>query len=83
MFNKIIPIGRLGQNAEATTAQNNKDYVVPNIATPESWKNDKGDYETRPEWHCVFAWRNLSKFAKNSPEGTAHHPWKAFSGSAR
>ncbi len=49
MFNKVILIGRLGQNAEAKTAQNNREYVVLNIATQESWKNDKGEYETRTE----------------------------------
>ncbi|XWK67121.1 single-stranded DNA-binding protein [Tunturiibacter gelidiferens] len=27
MFNKVILIGRLGQNAEAKTAQNNREYV--------------------------------------------------------
>jgi single-strand DNA-binding protein len=64
MFNKVILIGRLGQNAEAKTAQNDKEYVVLNIATQESWKNDKGEYETRTEWHRVFAWRNHSKFAR-------------------
>jgi single-strand DNA-binding protein len=69
MFNKITLIGRLGQNAEAKTAQNNKEYVVLNIATQESWKNDKGDYETRTEWHRVYAWRNLSKFAKTAYSG--------------
>ena len=69
MFNKVILIGRLGQNAEAKTAQNNREYVVLNIATQESWKNDKGDYETRTEWHRVFAWRNLSKFAKTLQKG--------------
>ena len=69
MFNKVILIGRLGQNAEAKTAQNNKEYVILNIATQESWKNDKGDYETRTEWHRVFAWRNLSKFAKTLQKG--------------
>ena len=69
MFNKITLIGRLGQNAEAKTTQNNKEYVVLNIATQESWKNDKGDYETRTEWHRVFAWRNLSKFAKTLQKG--------------
>ena len=69
MFNKVILIGRLGQNAEAKTAQNNKEYVVLNIATQESWKNDKGDYETRTEWHRVYAWRNLSKFAKTLQKG--------------
>ena len=69
MFNKVILIGRLGQNAEAKTAQNNNECVVLNIATQESWKNDKGDYETRTEWHRVYAWRNLSKFAKTLQKG--------------
>ena len=64
MFNKVILIGRLGQNAEAKTAQNNKEYVILNIAT-----EDKGDYENRTEWHRVYAWRNLSKFAKTLQKG--------------
>jgi len=33
----------------------NREYVVLNVATQESWKNDKGDYETRTEWHRVYA----------------------------
>jgi single-strand DNA-binding protein len=44
-------------------------YVVVNIATKESWKNDKGDYETRTEWHRGFAWMNLSKFARTLQKG--------------
>ena len=82
MFNKITLIGRLGQNAEAKTAQNNKEYVVLNIATQESWKSDKGEYETRTEWHRVYAWRNLSKFAKTLQKGSSS-PWKAPCGIAR
>jgi single-strand DNA-binding protein len=69
MFNKIILIGRLGQNAEAKTSQNNREFVVLNIATQESWKNDKGDFETRTEWHRVFAWSNLSRFARTLQKG--------------
>ena len=38
-------------------------------ANQESWKNDKGDYENRTEWHRVYAWRNLSKFAKTLQKG--------------
>ena len=64
MFNKVILIGRLGQNAEAKTAQNNNEYVVLNIATQESWKNDKGEYETR-EQECEA--RRLQ--SSLSPEG--------------
>ena len=69
MFNRVILIGRLGQNAEAKTAQNNKEFIVLNIATKESWKNDKGEYENRTERHRVYAWRNLSKFARTLQKG--------------
>jgi single-strand DNA-binding protein len=69
MFNKVILIGRLGQNAEAKTAQNNREYVTLSLATQESWKNDKGEYETRTEWHRVYAWNNLSKFARTLQKG--------------
>ncbi|HEV2709488.1 MAG TPA: single-stranded DNA-binding protein [Edaphobacter sp.] len=64
-----ILIGRLGKNAEDKTAQNNKEYVVLNIETQESWKNDKGNYENCSEWHRVYAWRNHSKFAKTLQKG--------------
>jgi single-strand DNA-binding protein len=69
MFNKVILIGRLGKNAEAKTAQNKKDYVVLSVATSESWKNDKGEYDTRTEWHRVYAWGNLTNFAKTLLKG--------------
>jgi single-strand DNA-binding protein len=69
MVNKVIFIGRLGKNAEVKTAQNNREYVVLNLATSESWKNEKGDYETRTEWHRVYAWSNLSSFAKTLQKG--------------
>jgi single-strand DNA-binding protein len=69
MFNKVILIGRLGQNAEAKTTQNSKEFAVLNIATQESWKNDKGVYENRTEWHRVYAWINPSKFAKTLQKG--------------
>jgi single-strand DNA-binding protein len=69
MFNKVILIGRLGKNAEVKTAQNNKDFVVLSVATSESWKNDKGEYDTRTEWHRVYAWGNLTHFAKTLQTG--------------
>jgi single-strand DNA-binding protein len=69
MFNKVILIGRLGKNAEAKTAQNKKDYAVLNLATSESWKNEQGEYETRTEWHRVYAWGNLANFAKTLLKG--------------
>lgn len=68
MFSKTILIGRLGQNAEAKTAQNNREFAVFDMATQESYKN--GDkWENRTEWHRVYAWGNLSKYACNLKKG--------------
>ena len=69
MCNKVILIGRLGQKAKPKPLRTTKSTLSPNIATQESWKNDKGDYENRTEWHRVYAWRNLSKFAKTLQKG--------------
>src|ERR1700684_3701277 len=69
MVNKVIFIGRLGKNAEVKTSQNNKEYVGVSLATSESWKNEKGDYENRTDWHRVYAWSNLSNFAKTLQKG--------------
>ena len=69
MFNRVILIGRLGKNAEVKTAQNKKEYVVLSVATNESWKNEKGEYDTRTEWHRVYAWGNLTNFAKTLQKG--------------
>ena len=46
MFNKVILIGRLGQNAEAKTAQSNREYVVLNICHPG--KLEERQAKTRP-----------------------------------
>ena len=46
MFNKVILIGRLGQTRKPKPLR---------TATQESWKNDKGEHETRTEWHRVYA----------------------------
>ena len=69
MFNGVILIGRLGHNAETKTAQNKREYTILDIATQESWKNDKGEYETHTEWHRVYAWGSLGKFARTLKKG--------------
>jgi single-strand DNA-binding protein len=69
MFNKVILIGRLGKNAEVKTAQNKKEFAVLSVATSERWKNEKGEYDTRTEWHRVYAWGTLANFAKTLQKG--------------
>ena len=62
-------IGRIGHDAEARTDNNQQEFVVFSIATQDVWKTGQGEYETRTEWHRVYAWRNLSRFAKTLQKG--------------
>ena len=44
-------------------------FVVLSVATSESWKNEKGEYDTRTEWHRVYAWGTLVNYAKTLQKG--------------
>jgi single-strand DNA-binding protein len=51
------------RHGKVKTALNKKDYAVLRIATSEeSWKNDKGEHETRTDWHGFYAWGYLANF---------------------
>ena len=69
MYNRTLLIGRIGHNAEAKTDRNQQEFVVFSIATQDVWKTEQGEYESRTEWHRVYAWRNLSRFAKTLKKG--------------
>ena len=72
LANKVQLIGRLGNDAEVQTFDNNVKRAVLNIATNEYYKNDKGERVESTTWHKVAAWRNLAdiaeKFGKKGKE---------------
>ena len=68
-FNRASLIGYLGNNAEVKTANNNKQYVVLSVATQNRWKDSNDEYQSRTEWHRVYGWGNLSRFAKTLQKG--------------
>ena len=73
MFNKITLIGRLGQNAEAKTAQNNREFVVLNIATPGELEERQGRVRDphRMAPRLCLEGGIISKFAKLSRKGSS------------
>ena len=47
-------------------------YTVPSLATRRSWRNDRGNYESRTYWHRVIAWGKLAAFAGQTPKHRLH-----------
>jgi len=67
-LNKVMLIGRLGQDPELKYTPAGAAVVNVNIATDTSWKDQDGNSQDRTEWHRLVFWRKqaevLSQYAK-------------------
>jgi single-strand DNA-binding protein len=55
-LNKVMLIGRLGQDPEVRYTQSNTAVATLNLATNERYRDNNGEYQDRTEWHRVVAW---------------------------
>jgi single-strand DNA-binding protein len=56
MKNKVQLIGNVGNDPEIKNFEGGKKVAHLNIATNDSYKNDKGERVEQTEWHRVVAW---------------------------
>jgi single-strand DNA-binding protein len=67
-LNKVTLIGNLGNDPEILTLESGSVLAKFNMATNESYRDEKGELITNTEWHNVLLWGNLalnaSKFLK-------------------
>ena len=54
--NKVQLIGNLGNDPEIIQLESGKTVAKFNIATNESYTNNKGEKVTDTQWHHVVAW---------------------------
>ena len=54
--NKVQLIGNLGNDPEIINLESGKTLAKFNIATNESYTNNKGEKITDTQWHNVVAW---------------------------
>jgi single-strand DNA-binding protein len=60
--NKVILLGTLGRDPELRYVANNSIPVVRiSMATNQRFKDDRGNWQERTEWHSVVAWRRLAE----------------------
>lgn len=60
-INKVILIGRLGQDPELKYTASGTAVVTLNVATNTSYKNQEGNNVDNTEWHRVVAWRKQAE----------------------
>ena len=64
--NKVVLIGRLGDEPQAKSLNSGGEVVNLRIATTETWKDKQGQRQEKTEWHSVVIWNEgLGKVAKS------------------
>ncbi|HSD09100.1 single-stranded DNA-binding protein [Flavobacterium sp.] len=61
MKNRVQLIGNVGNDPEIKTFDGGSKKVSLNIATSDSYKNDKGERVDQTEWHTVVAWGKVAE----------------------
>lgn len=59
--NKVILVGRLGQNPEVKYAASGNAVANFSIATSENWTDKQGQKQERTEWHRIVVWGKLAE----------------------
>jgi single-strand DNA-binding protein len=54
-LNQLTIIGFIGKNAETKYLPNATPVVKFSVATKKSWKDDKGEWQDKTQWHNVIA----------------------------
>lgn len=58
--NKVIIVGRLGQDVEFKELQGGNTVAKFSVATSENWKDQSGTKQEKTTWHSVVVWGNLA-----------------------
>jgi len=62
-LNKVMLIGRVGNNIELNRTVNNIAYLKFNLATNEIYKNEKGESIQKTQWHKIIMWGKIAEIA--------------------
>jgi single-strand DNA-binding protein len=64
-FNKVILIGRLGDDPELRNTQSGTAVCNMSLATNRTWRDQSNEQQEETEWHRVVAWGNLAETCGN------------------
>lgn len=61
-LNKVILIGRLGQDPELKYTNTQKAVATFSVATNEYWTDKDGNKQESAEWHRIVVWEKTAEF---------------------
>lgn len=65
-INKVIIVGRLGQDPEVRYTPNGQGVANFSVATSETWiDKQSGDKQEKTEWHRIVVWGKLAELCRD------------------
>ncbi|MCF7833578.1 MAG: single-stranded DNA-binding protein [Candidatus Marinimicrobia bacterium] len=64
-MNKVVLVGRLGQNPEQRATPSGTAVTNFSVATNETYKNQSGEYQDNTEWHRCVAFGKIAEYIGN------------------
>ncbi len=64
-LNKVILVGRLGQDPKLSYTQSGQALAKLRLATDESYKDKSGQWVDQAEWHNVTVWGQQAEYVNN------------------
>lgn len=64
MINRATLIGNLGKAPEVRRLENGAMVAKFSVATTESYKDDKGEWQNQTEWHDIVVWKGGAEYAE-------------------
>lgn len=61
MINKVILVGHLGKDPILRSTASGVPVATFSMATSESYKDDKGEWQNKAEWHNIVVWRERAE----------------------
>ncbi len=67
--NRVILVGHIGHNPELKTLKSDRKVSNFNLASNFGWRDSKGEYKNRTDWHRIVCWGNLAEYSQKLVTG--------------
>jgi single-strand DNA-binding protein len=65
----VILVGHIGNDPAISTINGDRKVSHFSLASNYGWRNTKGEYEDRTDWHRIVCWGNLADYSHKMIKG--------------
>ncbi|MFA6619197.1 MAG: single-stranded DNA-binding protein [Candidatus Neomarinimicrobiota bacterium] len=67
--NRVILVGHIGNEPTINTFNGGRKVSHFSLASNYGWRDSKGEYQDRTDWHRIVCWGNLANYSQKMVKG--------------